>query len=140
MNLFERLGDATIQQIASAFYQRVYADKLILSSSGESIRGVFANTTKVDAIDSHYRFLVERLGGPDLYTSTKGSFQLIGRHAPYAGVNEESAERWLFHMVRAPADHTADPALCRKRLRAVGDQPHRPYLKKIVRLTCTPPA
>lgn len=100
VNLYERMGETVLKDIATAFYDRVYADKHELSTSGESIRGVFANTTKADAIDSHFRFLVERLGGPSLYTSTKGAFQLIGRHAPYAGVNEESGERWLFHMVR----------------------------------------
>lgn len=100
VNLYDRLGAEVIKEIAEAFYQRVYADKHQLSTTGESIRGVFANTTKADAVDGHFRFLVERLGGPALYTSTKGPYQLIGRHAPYAGVNDESAERWLHHMVR----------------------------------------
>lgn len=103
VNLYHRIGEAALREIAQAFYDRVYADKHELSTTQETIRGVFANTTKADAVDSHFRFLVERLGGPALYTASKGPVQLIGRHAPYAGVNEESAERWLFHMVRVCA-------------------------------------
>lgn len=41
---------------------------------------------------------MERLGGPKVYTQSKGSVSLIGRHAPYAGVTHEAAARWLHHM------------------------------------------
>lgn len=40
-------------------------------------------------------FLVERLGGPKLYTQRKGKYyRLIARHAPY-DLNLRSAARWL---------------------------------------------
>lgn len=40
-------------------------------------------------------FLVERLGGPKLYTQRKGKhYRLIARHAPY-DLNSRSAKRWL---------------------------------------------
>jgi truncated hemoglobin YjbI len=43
-------------------------------------------------------YLIERLGGPKLYTQRRGSTSLIGRHAPYRGVTHEAAARWLQHM------------------------------------------
>lgn len=39
-------------------------------------------------------FLVERLGGPKLYTQRKGKMRLIHRHSPY-DLNSKSAARWL---------------------------------------------
>lgn len=40
-------------------------------------------------------FLVERLGGPKLYTQRKGKhYRLIARHSPY-DLNPRSAARWL---------------------------------------------
>lgn len=40
-------------------------------------------------------FLVERLGGPKVYTERKGGhYRLIARHSPYK-LNPRSAKRWL---------------------------------------------
>lgn len=40
-------------------------------------------------------FLIERLGGPKVYTGRKGGhYRLIARHAPY-DLNSRSAKRWL---------------------------------------------
>lgn len=101
VNLYERLGSETLLRVSAAFYDRVYSDTHRLSSTGETIRGVFANTTRAQAVENQHMYLTERLGGPKVYTEQKGSFQLIGRHAPYAGVDEEAAGRWLCLMAEA---------------------------------------
>jgi truncated hemoglobin YjbI len=97
VNLYERLGEAALRRVCTAFYERVYADRVPLPG-GALLRAAFANTTKADAAANQAAFLIERLGGPKLYTSRKGPFALIGRHAPYAGVTRDAAARWLQHM------------------------------------------
>ncbi len=100
--LFARLGEAAIRRLSTCFYDQVYADATPLPS-GALLRGAFANTTKAEAIANQSAFLVERLGGPKLYSARKGTLSLIGRHAPYAGVTHEAAARWLVHMESALA-------------------------------------
>ena len=80
----------------------MYADTAPLPG-GSLLREAFANTTKADAAAAQSAFLIERLGGPPLYTARKGPFALIGRHAPYAGVTRDAAHRWLRHMDAALA-------------------------------------
>jgi truncated hemoglobin YjbI len=117
VNLYERLGEAALRRVSTAFYERVYADRAPLPGGG-LLREAFANTTKADAAANQAAFLVERLGGPKLYTEHKGPFALIGRHAPYAGVTHEAAHRWLSHMDAAlAAVPEVDEDACR-RLRA----------------------
>ena len=71
--LYARLGTDALLSLNTAFYDRVYADALVLPSTGERLRGVFANTTKADAVARQHAFLVERLGGPPLYTNSRGA-------------------------------------------------------------------
>ena len=102
VNLYEQLGEAALRRLSTAFYERVYSDRVPLPD-GTLLRHAFANTTKADAASNQSDFLIERLGGPPLYTQRKGPFALIGRHAPYAGVTRDAAHRWLQHMDAALA-------------------------------------
>jgi truncated hemoglobin YjbI len=98
--LYGRIGEAPLRRLSTLFYERVYADRVPLPTGG-LLRDAFANTTKADAASNQAAFLVERLGGPQLYTQHKGPFALIGRHAPYALVTRDTAARWLAHMEAA---------------------------------------
>ena len=102
VNLYEQLGEAALRRLSTAFYERVYSDRAPLPD-GTLLRHAFANTTKADAAANQSDFLIERLGGPPLYTQRKGPVALIGRHAPYAGVTRDAAHRWLQHMDAALA-------------------------------------
>jgi len=102
VNLYERLGEAALRRLSTAFYERVYADRAPLPD-GSLLRHAFANTTKADAAANQSAFLIERLGGPKVYSESKGAHALIGRHAPYAGVTRDAAQRWLQHMDAALA-------------------------------------
>eukprot|EP00903_Cladosiphon_okamuranus_P017451 g16074.t2 len=89
--LYERLGRDTIEQISSGFYDRVFDDE-------EWFRSIFSASTKREAVQNQADFLVERLGGPKLFTQRKGEHhRLIHRHSPY-DLNPKSAARWLKHM------------------------------------------
>ncbi|XP_010925331.1 group 2 truncated hemoglobin 3-2 isoform X2 [Elaeis guineensis] len=94
-NLFETLGGLQpFVDLSTNFYNRVYDDE------EEWFRSIFANSKKEDAIRNQYEFLVQRMGGPPLYSQRKGHPALIGRHRPFP-VTHQAAERWLHHMQQA---------------------------------------
>ncbi|XP_057957389.1 two-on-two hemoglobin-3 isoform X2 [Malania oleifera] len=96
-NLFMKLGLQTFVNLSTNFYDRVYADE------EEWFRSIFASSKKEDAIQNQYEFLVQRMGGPPLYSQRKGHPALIGRHRPFP-VTHQAAERWLHHMQQAVDD------------------------------------
>jgi truncated hemoglobin YjbI len=86
-SLYSLLGDTAICQISTAFYTRVYNDEAWF-------RNIFATSTQADAVRNQVEFLIEKLGGPPVYTERKGRHRLIGRHSPY-DISPAAAERWL---------------------------------------------
>lgn len=116
--LLTRIGLAGLHELVTLFYDRVFDDKVIL--------GIFASSTKSEAIDNQYRFLVQTFGGEALYKEKKGEFtRLVGRHANYH-ITSEAAERWLVHMNGAIDDH--------EELKKQNDEA-KEYLKKYFRYT-----
>ncbi|KAG8635856.1 two-on-two hemoglobin-3 [Manihot esculenta] len=99
-NLFQKLGLQTFINLSTNFYNRVYDDE------EEWFRSIFANSNKEEAIQNHYEFFSQRMGGPPLYSKRKGHPGLIGRHRPFP-VTHQAAERWLLHMQKA-LDSTPD--------------------------------
>ncbi|KAK2392312.1 Two-on-two hemoglobin-3 [Trifolium repens] len=94
-NLFQKLGGLqTFINLSTNFYNRVYDD------NEEWFRSIFAKSDKDKAIQNQYEFLVQRLGGPPLYSQRRGHPALIVRHRPFH-VTHEAAERWLNHMQHA---------------------------------------
>ena len=87
-------------QLATAFYTRVFDDEQVW------FREIFDGIKKADAIQNQYEWLVQRLGGPALFTNRKGHPGLMRRHNTFA-VTEASAERWLEHMEAAVTEVTA---------------------------------
>jgi truncated hemoglobin YjbI len=98
----DRIGsEEGCRQLSQLFYDRVFADK-----GNPWFLQIFASSTKSEAIDNQYRFLVQLLGGPALYQQKKGKYtRLVGRHANY-GVHLKAALRWTEHMRLAIEDHT----------------------------------
>ncbi|RDX58437.1 Two-on-two hemoglobin-3 [Mucuna pruriens] len=99
-DLFHNLGLQTFVNLSTNFYNRVYNDE------EEWFRSIFAKSEKQNAIQNQYEFLVQRLGGPPLYSHRRGHPALIARHRPFP-VTHEAAERWLHHMGQA-LDTTSD--------------------------------
>uniref|UniRef100_P0DO64 Group 2 truncated hemoglobin 3-1 n=2 Tax=Lotus japonicus TaxID=34305 RepID=GLB31_LOTJA len=93
-NLFEKLGLQTFISLSTNFYNRVYDDE------EEWFHLIFANSDKQIAIQNQYEFLVQRMGGPPLYSQRRGHPALIARHRAFP-VTHEAAERWLHHMQQA---------------------------------------
>lgn len=100
-SLFERLGTEGFRQLSSLFYDRVFDD----GSVAPWFLSIFSSSTKEDAIENQYKFLVQTFGGPDLYRQAKGKYtRLVGRHAAYP-ITHDAAHRWVHHMSDAMQDH-----------------------------------
>ena len=121
--LLEKIGGQTgFHTLSTLFYDRVFAD-----ASNPWFLGIFATSTKDEAIDNQYRFLVQTFGGEDLYTSKKGGkygVRLVGRHANYV-IGPRAAERWVEHMNLAIDEHDA----------LVAEDEAKRYLKMYFRYT-----
>eukprot|EP00930_Biecheleria_cincta_P099261 TRINITY_DN908_c0_g2_i1.p1 TRINITY_DN908_c0_g2~~TRINITY_DN908_c0_g2_i1.p1 ORF type:complete len:270 (-),score=45.61 TRINITY_DN908_c0_g2_i1:373-1158(-) len=90
-NLYEQLGHSWFVSLSKNFYRRVYADP------EPWFRAIFASSTEDEAAKNQYEWLVQRCGGPPLYSNRKGHPGLLGRHAHF-DVSVAAAERWLQHM------------------------------------------
>ncbi|EFN55622.1 hypothetical protein CHLNCDRAFT_35393 [Chlorella variabilis] len=111
VNLVERLGQEVFLSLSREFYDRVYADP------DPSFHAVFAHSPKETAIRNNFEFLVQRFGGPPLYSQRKGHPALPRRHAPH-DCSEATAERWMMHMDAALAAVPEVDADSRQRLHA----------------------
>lgn len=99
--LLTRVGGPNgINTVSVLFYDRVFQDK-----ENPWFLGIFASSTKSEAIDNQFRFLTETFGGEELYKAKKGKYtRLVGRHANYK-ITTDAAERWLVHMKGAIDEH-----------------------------------
>mmetsp|Transcript_22405 Transcript_22405/g.43953 ORF Transcript_22405/g.43953 Transcript_22405/m.43953 type:complete len:189 (-) Transcript_22405:239-805(-) len=95
VNLFERLGLNTFVALSTNFYNAVYDD-----NDAPWFKDIFATSDKEEAIINQYSFLVQRMGGPPLFSQRKGHPALIGRHIPFR-MTHAGAKRWIFHMEKA---------------------------------------
>jgi len=93
MNLYEELGQELFETLSRTFYSKVYAD------TEEWFRGMFAVDIET-AIQNQWEFLVQRFGGPPLYSERKGHPALRARHRAFA-ITDRAAKRWLRYMVEA---------------------------------------
>ncbi|KAL3804074.1 hypothetical protein HJC23_006465 [Cyclotella cryptica] len=121
--LLDRIGGPSgFYTLSTLFYNRVFND-----TANPWFLGIFATSTKEEAIDNQYRFLVQFFGGEELYNAKKGGkygVRLVGRHANYQ-IQARAAERWVEHMNCAIDEHEA----------LLGDKEGRDYLKLYFRFT-----
>ena len=105
-SMYERLGkEDGVRRLSEIFYERVFA----LSDNGKTdlqwFLNIFSSSTKEEAIDNQYRFLVQTFGGPDLYKEKKGKYsRLVGRHANYS-IGTAAARTWVKLMEEAIDEH-----------------------------------
>lgn len=100
-SVYEQIGkEEGFQKLSQLFYDRVFLDK-----DATWFLNIFSSSTKEEAVDNQYRFLVQTFGGPDLYRQKKGKYtRLVGRHANY-NIGNNAAIRWVNHMVDAMECH-----------------------------------
>ncbi|PRW57778.1 two-on-two hemoglobin-3 [Chlorella sorokiniana] len=95
-NMYQRLGEEVFRRIANEFYDRVYGDQ------EKWFTDVFAHSPKPVAIRNNWEFMVQRCGGPMLYSQRKGHPALPRRHAPFE-CTQRTADRYMHHMDAALA-------------------------------------
>ncbi|KAG7366951.1 bacterial-like globin-domain containing protein [Nitzschia inconspicua] len=87
-SIYERLGEEGLLELSTLFYDRVFRD-----DRETWFLNIFSSSTKQQAIDNQYRFLVQTFGGPELYKEKKGKYtRLAGRHANY-NIGRRAADR-----------------------------------------------
>lgn len=96
VNLYEQLGRDTLVALSTRFYDLVYADK------EPGFRGMFPKD-KAGAIQNQYEFLIQRLGGPSVYSDRKGHPALRARHNSFT-IGKAQADKWLAYMRQAMND------------------------------------
>ncbi len=63
--IYERIGkEEGFMKLSQLFYDRVFDDD---SKRSQWFLNIFSTSTKQEAVDNQYRFLVQTFGGPDLY-------------------------------------------------------------------------
>lgn len=98
-SVFDRLGFNGLRRLSELFYDAVYREE-------PWFLNIFSSSTRQEAIENFFCFLVQTFGGPDLYRQRKGSkyTRLSGRHAAY-NIGVRAAERWVQIMVDAMDKH-----------------------------------
>ena len=90
---YDRLGREKIEELSRTFYGLVYAD------TEPSFRGMFPRDKEM-AIQNQYEFLIQRFGGPPVYSERKGHPALRARHARFS-ITVDHAAKWLEYMRQA---------------------------------------
>ena len=99
--ILERIGEEGFLELSTIFYGRVFDDQ-----DEAWFLSIFSSSTKQEAIDNQYRFLVQTFGGRRLYQEKKGKYtRLVGRHANYS-IGTRAAERWMQHMKETLKEHS----------------------------------
>lgn len=99
--LYALVGEDGFRRLVAAFYRRVPADDILgpmypkqdMAGAEERLRG----------------FLIQRFGGPDLYSQRRGHPRLRMRHAPFK-ITQAGRDRWVELMEAALADADLPPA------------------------------
>ena len=101
-SMLERIGgEEGFLELSTKFYDRVFDEQ-----DEVWFVNIFSSSTKQEAIDNQYRFLVQTFGGRRLYQEKKGKYtRLVGRHANY-NIGTRAADRWMQHMKEALKEHT----------------------------------
>ncbi|MFT7345448.1 MAG: hemoglobin [Lentimonas sp.] len=84
-SLYVELGENTIKELVSNFYELVYSNEIIAKLFVTDIEEVK---------HKQFCFLTQFFGGPTLYSSSYGPPRMRRRHLPHA-IDKESKDEWL---------------------------------------------
>jgi hemoglobin len=97
--VFGLIGEQGFQELVAAFYRRVPTDDILaplypkqdLAGAEQRLRG----------------FLIQRFGGPEVYSQQRGHPRLRMRHAPFH-IDQRARDRWVQLMEHALAEVKLD--------------------------------
>jgi hemoglobin len=88
---YEKIGDENLKKLIHDFYQGIRNDPIL--------KPMYKNDFEA-AEERLYLFLIQYLGGPDLYNQKRGHPRLKMRHVLFP-INEEVKQHWLNNMKNA---------------------------------------
>jgi hemoglobin len=98
--IFAIIGQAGFTALVAGFYRRVKADDLL---------GKLYPPNDFEAAEQRLRdFLIQRFGGPQIYSQQRGHPRLRMRHAPFR-IDLAARNRWIELMEQAMADSAFSP-------------------------------
>lgn len=99
-HVYALIGDEGFRRLVSAFYRRV---------PGDDILGPLYPRDDMPGAETRLReFLIQRFGGPDLYSQQRGHPRLRMRHAPFA-IDHAGRDRWVALMEQSLAEVQLPP-------------------------------
>jgi hemoglobin len=106
--VYPLIGEDGFHRLVAAFYRQV---------PGDDILGPLYPKHDLPGAEARLRgFLIQRFGGPDLYSQQRGHPRLRMRHAPFV-IDQKGRDRWVELMERALAE-TKLPQEAERLLRA----------------------
>mmetsp|Transcript_33551 Transcript_33551/g.45918 ORF Transcript_33551/g.45918 Transcript_33551/m.45918 type:complete len:144 (+) Transcript_33551:54-485(+) len=110
-NIYKEIGKEKFETLVNNFYERVFGDV-----AHPLFHAQFLSQSKAESIQNLSEFLIQRMGGPALFTTRKSQDQFRGhpalraRHRHFV-INTETAKRWLYHMKNAMIEVELDPSV-----------------------------
>src|SRR5215211_2042314 len=89
------IGDEGFERLVAAFYRRVATDDIL--------RPMYPEADLHGAEERLRRFLIQRFGGPMMYSEKRGHPRLRMRHAPFH-IDQRGRDRWVELMEAALAE------------------------------------
>lgn len=94
-HLYALIGDHGFARLVAAFYRRVATDDVLAP--------MYPKDNLAGAEQRLRAFLIQRFGGPDAYSQSRGHPRLRMRHAPFA-IDQRGRDRWVELMEAAMAE------------------------------------
>jgi hemoglobin len=93
--VYGRIGDEGFARLVAAFYRRVATDDILSP--------MYPKHDLAGAEERLCAFLIQRFGGPDMYSQQRGHPRLRMRHAPFK-IDQRGRDRWIELMEAALAE------------------------------------
>jgi hemoglobin len=97
---YQKIGDKKIKQLVRDFYVEIRKDELLSPMYKDDFEG---------AEERLYLFMIQYLGGPDIYNQRRGHPRLRMRHMLFP-ITEEAKEHWLSNMRTALDKSEIEPS------------------------------
>src|SRR5256885_6202417 len=93
--VYSIIGDEGFTRLIAAFYRRVATDDIL--------RPLYPEPDLSAAEQRLREFLIQRFGGPMIYSQKRGHPRLRMRHAPFT-IDQRGRDRWIELMEQALAE------------------------------------
>jgi len=93
--VYALIGEEGFTRLIAAFYRRVATDDIL--------RPLYPEQDLADAEQRLRDFVIQRFGGPMIYSEKRGHPRLRMRHAPFA-IDQRGRDRWVELMEQALAE------------------------------------